>query len=108
MSADVAAPPCKGAERAGSRQRARDDYLVRTYGITRAERDALAVRQGQACAICRRSGKLHVDHDHATGVVRGLLCQHCNWGLGHFSDKAKWLLAAVDYLASTTQTIEGE
>ena len=76
-------------------------YLKREYGITPAQFDAMLVSQGGACAICRETdpGKTWcVDHDHLSGAVRGILCWHCNVGLGHFRDDALALLAAVEYL----------
>lgn len=56
--------------------------LARVYGLTVAEHDALMARQGGACAVCARPfGERrppHIDHCHATGKVRGLLCARCN------------------------------
>jgi hypothetical protein len=69
---------------------------------------ALFRAQGGKCAICgttqgHRSSRgrvcrLAVDHDHATGKVRGLLCNNCNRGLGRFKDSVKNLEAALRYL----------
>jgi hypothetical protein len=61
----------------------RRDYMLRhRYGITAAQYDSLLEDQGGVCAICARSNasgrRLHTDHDHATGKVRGLLCERCN------------------------------
>lgn len=50
------------------------------------------------CMICGIEENLVVDHDHKTGKVRGLLCNHCNRGLGHFKDKEESLRSAIDYL----------
>jgi Recombination endonuclease VII len=58
-------------------------------GMSRAEiRAALHRLQNGRCAVCPSTGKLHVDHDHATGLVRGLLCRPCNIREGQHGDHA--------------------
>src|SRR6478752_9570861 len=79
----------------------RDAYLRRTFGITQGDYEGLLARQGGGCAICgKQPGKisLHVDHDHATGEVRGLLCVGCNNSLGQFHDDPRLLLRAIEYV----------
>jgi hypothetical protein len=75
-------------------------HLVREYGITLAQRDELAAVQNGVCAICGGSDgeDLHVDHCHASGAVRGLLCGPCNRALGLMQDDPARLLAAAAYL----------
>jgi hypothetical protein len=58
--------------------------------------------QGGLCAICRTAPAVHVDHDHATGAVRALLCFNCNGGLGQFKDDPLLLHAAAYYVALHT------
>ena len=67
----------------------RDKNLQQNYrGFTSQDYDVLLLKQGGACAVCRKQQKrhLHVDHDHATDAVRGLLCSDCNTALGHLHD----------------------
>ena len=74
------------------------------YKLAQEDYEAMLVAQDGRCAICRsdewggKSGVPHVDHDHVTGEVRGLLCAGCNNGLGHFADDPERLRAAADYL----------
>jgi Autographiviridae endonuclease VII len=99
--------------RARRRSEQRADHLKRTFGLTLDEYDAMLARQEGRCAICRQlptAGKfLHVDHDHATGEVRGLLCVRCNNALGLFRDRIEVLDRAMEYLAlggSTTPLVD--
>jgi len=76
------------------------------YGMTKAALTALLTHQNGLCAICgsqgdaaKKRGGLHVDHDHTTGLVRGLLCGHCNLGLGFLKDSVDRLARAIEYLA---------
>jgi hypothetical protein len=85
---------------------ARDAYYRRTYGVSADEFDAMLEAQGGRCAICKempeRLASMHVDHDHATGEVRGLLCLNCNQGIGKLKDDASLLLRAAFYLRHAT------
>jgi hypothetical protein len=73
-------------------------HLRRRYGIGADEFDELVRQQGGVCAICGRENPEHVDHDHDTGEVRGILCFNCNGGLGQFRDSIDALRAAASYL----------
>ncbi len=80
----------------------RDGYYRRTYGLSADDFDAMLDAQDGGCAICRqkpeRLASLHVDHDHGTGAVRGILCVGCNQGLGQFRHDATLLRQAIAYL----------
>lgn len=82
----------------------RRSYLMKKYGITLDEYEAILASQGGVCAICHnppsdpRGFKMHVDHDHGTGRVRGILCGSCNSGLGQFKDNVRRLASAIVYL----------
>jgi len=56
------------------------------------------------CVICGSTEKLVVDHCHTTNQVRGMLCNHCNRGLGHFRDDPALLEFARIYLLSYSNT----
>jgi hypothetical protein len=73
-------------------------HLQRRYGIGAAEVDGMIAEQGGVCAVCGRPDPEHVDHDHATGAVRGILCFNCNGGLGQFGDDQDRLVSAALYL----------
>jgi len=76
--------------------------LFSRYGITAEQLEEMKIAQDNKCKICRTELiKPHVDHDHETGTVRGVLCGNCNLGLGAFGDNPEFLQAAIDYLASS-------
>ena len=76
--------------------------LRKFYGLTVEDYGRMVVEQNGLCAICkqpeRQRTRLSVDHDHKTGVVRGLLCHRCNRTLGGVNDDVSILLAAKEYL----------
>lgn len=76
--------------------------VKKLYGVAARDLQAMIAAQGDACAVCggrnRGNKSLGVDHDHATGAVRGLLCDSCNSGLGRFRDNPDLLIAAAWYL----------
>lgn len=77
-------------------------HLRLKFGITLDEYQAINDRQGGVCAICGQpcasGNRLVVDHDHATGKVRGLLCSLHNRSIGAFGDDPEMLIAAAEYL----------
>ena len=88
----------------GGKRKQRDADVRRLYGITMDQVDELLEAQGHGCAICGGANvagrRLAVDHDHATGVVRGLLCCGCNRGIGYFKDDPNRMVEAMNYLIS--------
>ena len=83
--------------------------LKRDYGISLGDYLQLLEAQKCCCALCGRqdgdernnnngSKRLSVDHDHETGIIRGLLCSNCNKGLGSLMDSPELLRAAADYI----------
>lgn len=94
--------PChnrKMKEYADKKYGSRKNFLLKhRYGITEERLQELLWKQTGLCAICDRRQASHVDHDHKTGKVRGLLCFKCNGGLGKASDDPAVLRSALGYL----------
>ena len=88
-------------KRLANARRGHRKAMLKKYGLTVEDYRALQVKQDGACAICgaKLGSALCVDHCHACGMVRGLLCLSCNTGLGHYRDDRRRLHAAVAYLA---------
>jgi hypothetical protein len=91
----------------------RKRHLKVTYGLTEEEYNDRLTQQNNVCAVCgnpetRRAGRtvktignklmLHVDHNHTTGVVRGLLCSSCNQALGLLGDNPNRIRSLLSYL----------
>jgi len=99
--------PAKVAEYAQRRrEKSREGgYDLYRHRLSADSRVQLQARQGHACALCQRpfaeTKRVAVDHDHATGRVRGLLCPRCNAALGWYETKR----AAVDAYIAAPQTI---
>jgi len=87
------------------KRRARAALLKGKFGLTIEQYETLLEKQLGVCALCRRPPKvvrLHVDHDHKTGVIRGLLCHRCNRGLGYIQNTPEVLERAAGYVLVDT------
>jgi hypothetical protein len=94
--------------RAKSSDYKKESFIKSVYGITLADYDKMLASQNGVCAICKQPEtrknkytgvcRLHIDHDHETGKVRGLLCHSYNFALGAFDDDIRLLEEAVVYL----------
>lgn len=89
--------------RAANRETLAQKQRLRAYGLSVAEFSALLEQQGHVCASCRGpfpkdTKHQHIDHDHATGKVRGVLCRDCNLALGNVKDSVERLEALIAYL----------
>jgi hypothetical protein len=77
----------------------------RRYGLSEEDISRRCLEQSSRCAICcspfdlgKKTGAFHIDHDHATGAVRGLLCPTCNQALGMLGDDKSRIGLAIAYL----------
>lgn len=72
------------------------------YGISMQEAEKILVAQGNKCAACEGDFKgtsdTHLDHDHETGNIRGILCRGCNMALGTVKDSTARLRKLIEYL----------
>jgi hypothetical protein len=100
-------PSCKACRRNRS---------IARYGLSRDAYDALVKLQGDKCGICGKSRAeatlkyedWNIDHDHKSGLVRGLLCGNCNTGLGLSGDDPSMLENAIRYLSQPQPEEEHE
>lgn len=82
-------------------EKIKTSHLKRYYGITFAEYQELFKNQNGKCAVCGSDNDgtpLCIDHDHATGKIRGLLCKNCNSGIGFLRDDINTIEKAFNYL----------
>lgn len=95
---------CALCARTGHKRTYRAGVLRRKYGMTVEDYSALLEEQGEVCAICllEQATALAVDHNHATGARRGLLCKSCNIALGSFGDDPTRLDRAAAYVRKHT------
>jgi hypothetical protein len=70
------------------------------YGITIEQYDELLATQEGHCALCESNSRLHIDHDHLSGRVRGILCWKCNTALGKLGDTAEAIERVAAYLGN--------
>lgn len=74
------------------------------FGLTKKNYDEMLLKQNNKCAICNKDisenkGKrFHIDHDHKTNTIRGLLCFRCNFGIGWFQENIEKFESALAYL----------
>jgi deoxycytidylate deaminase len=91
-------------ENQSKRRKNKNDNLYK-YGISNEQYNTILADQNDVCAICKKPESekrkyLSVDHDHKSGIIRGLLCAKCNRGLGLFKDSRESVIRAISYLAS--------
>lgn len=81
-------------------QKCVDARILLIYGLTPSDVKVLSKAQKHKCAICRQSltEDSHIDHDHDTNRVRGILCKFCNWLIGFAKEDPAILVAASSYL----------
>ena len=106
---------CKDCQNERSKKRhslnlkeSQNRHRLARYGISSDDFDRMYEKQKKVCRICnqrrmyqRKNGtllSLHIDHNHSTGRVRGLLCHNCNLGLGYFNESILDMLRAIYYL----------
>jgi hypothetical protein len=93
---------CNRVEMSKRSEKVRWKRIEKEYGITKAEFQNMVSSQNNKCLICNScfevESKIHIDHCHETGFVRGLLCPKCNQGIGLLGDSVEILESAIMYL----------
>jgi len=81
--------------------------LKYNYGLTKEQYEQMLITQDGKCAICNKifnnKKAMHVDHNHKTGKIRQLLCQHCNTAIAFLNEDISILSRAIDYLNKWNQ-----
>lgn len=92
------------------RWRVRNNPRLRDRGLTAQVYDAMLELQENACAICWEpfTAQPKIDHDHAMGHVRGLLCHQCNVAIGLFHENPDYMHRAIRYLRAEQRPSKGE
>lgn len=79
-----------------------NSQLLYKYGIGIADKEEMYQKQNGKCALCPANlpglYRSHVDHDHVTGKVRGLLCMRCNIFIAYLEERKNRLNTVFDYL----------
>lgn len=81
----------------------RNEFRRGLYRSMISDQELVDLLKTEECTICGSKEKLVVDHDHKRNFVRGMLCNHCNRGLGHFRDDPMLLEFAKTYLQSFSE-----
>ena len=94
-----------------NKDRVRNKELKRNFGISLHEYNLMLTEQKGKCSCCgihqnELTKKFAVDHDHDTGLIRGLLCNHCNLAIGMLGDNLEGLMKALNYLEKHELTKE--
>ena len=95
---------CRPCSRAKTRNSTHKSDSWRRYkrknkhGLTEEQWTFLIYDHDKKCCICGSSDRVSVDHNHETGVIRGILCRRCNFGIGNFRDDPDLLQIAASYL----------
>lgn len=85
----------------------KDSSLCNRYNISLEDYKKLLILQNEQCFLCGTNDPMGptnmfvVDHCHKTGKIRGLLCNHCNTGIGKLHDDPQLLRKAADYIEAT-------
>ena len=94
---------CYQKEWSKKRPSRRPQILLRDYGITIEQYNEMFEKQKGLCIICKKKSNktLHVDHNHKTKEVRGLLCYRCNSAIGYLDDSPERARVLADYIDKT-------
>ena len=92
---------------AANKDKVRNYFLIKTFGVTLEDYTKIFIAQGEVCAICGDTSTADgtntnknwpIDHSHKTGAIRGILCRGCNVGIGHLKEDPTLINKAINYL----------